>query len=327
MLRQIRARAIWLLAAPAVAVAIMLSPQPTVDRAEADPDDVLAGFDLFETVPSDTFQDLNLPADFFGPGCDPFVGTVFLEGVPFDSFGTFNGLLPTDTIVERKQDAGPVFPDPIPIEIVRLELKSVSPITVTCPGGDQLWDLIAEVPEIGGPVQPQGTMTIRHEFPNGGTFDSQLPVIPVLTFLRVDQPGQVGPFQAPQIDFASNNVPWCHTANPLTSPPGHVVVEVPGLTSNFFPGVECPVADMTKVLVVEDALLAQHGVRVAEIAPAVGGIAELPLSDAELSADAASAPSDSSGLSTGAWAAIVIGAAAVVIVLGGSVLYARRRVE
>jgi hypothetical protein len=53
------------------------------------------GHDLLETDPDNTYQDLALPAGFFGPGCDPFNGRVQFMGVPRDSSGGANGLLPT----------------------------------------------------------------------------------------------------------------------------------------------------------------------------------------------------------------------------------------
>jgi hypothetical protein len=252
----------------------------------ASPDAVQAGHDLLETDSSVTYMDLSgdpIPPDYFGPGSDPFDGTVALEGVPFDSFGGFSGLLPTDTIVERLQDAGPAFPDTIDIEMVRLELRSVEPITVTWNGGQdpENWDLTVQVLEGPDPVQQQGTMTIRHEFADGGTFDILLPVEPILTFRQVDPPNTVmvldwhlegrDPFL-----FQATGENWCHTANPLDDPPGHVVVEVAGLTSNFFPGITCQSPRTKGTVVMTAAGATAHGIRPAENAAAVGGIAELP---------------------------------------------------
>ncbi len=221
-------------------------------RADAIP----AGYDLLETDSGVTFDDLDLPAGFFGPGSDPFVGRVFLKGTWLDSFDpdgpgpapSFPGLLPTDTIVRRVASAGPIFPATIPIEIVELSLVSISPITVTFFGGavSQPWDVVAEVhvsPVTGAVVPPQlpGSMTIRHESAGGGTFDSTLPVTPLLTFREVGGPGIVGPMVSPvTLFFAVTRESWSHSANPLIFPAdGQSVIEVVGLTTNFFPGCVC----------------------------------------------------------------------------------------
>ena len=229
---------------------------------------VPAGHDLLETDPSQTYQDLNLPPDFFGPGCEPFAGRVFLRGDPIGTFMGFGGLGPTDTIVRRLADA-PAPEATIPIEIVALNLVSVEPIIVTCGGLGQQWELRAQIFEGPNPPQIPGSMTIRHEFPDGGTFDALLPVMPLLTFTRVDGPGVIGPFPPPggPINFQSTNVPWCHTANPLDIPPGNLVIERPPLTSNFFPGITCPEVggQRIKEYFGEQALLAAHGVRPAEV--------------------------------------------------------------
>jgi len=289
------------------------------DVARADPDTVSAGHDLLETA-GQTYIDFSvdpIPADFFGPGSDPFDGQVSLQGDPFDSFGGFNGLTPTDTIVERLQDAGPTFPDTIDVEIVRLELVSVTPLTVTYNGGQnpENWDLTVEVLE-GDTEQGTGSMTIRHGGADGGTFDIQLPVRPLLTFTRLVPPGSTSvryPFSSTYIQFEAGNQPWCHTANPLSVPPGQIVIEKPGLTTNFFPGIDCG-PPRTKATVVLDATdnVARHSVMAAEKAapPAVGGIAELP------------AVSDSS---EPPYAALAGGLAAAVAALMAGAWYARRR--
>lgn len=317
---------------PAMLLAVVLAfVAGGADTARAEPADVVAaGYDLLETDSSATDVDFSgaseIPADFFGPGSDPFDGTVALEGVPFDSFGGFSGLLPTDTIVERLQEAGPVFPDTIDIEIVALELRSVDPVTITSNGGasSELWDLTVQVLEgpPTDPVQQQGTMTIDHEFADGGTFDATLPVTPLFTFTNVAQPWMVTTINSLQFDFSASG-PWCHTPNPLDDPPGHVVVEAPTFTSNFFPGITCGLPRTKATVVMTAAGATAHGVRPAENA-AVGGIAELaPL--AESAAEGAVAPSDGSGWSSGAYAALAGGLAAAAVALGGAAWYGRRR--
>ncbi len=239
-----------------------------------------AGYDLLETDGGGpTFMDFTnapIPADFFGPGSDPLTGSVQLEGDPFDSFGGFNGLSPTDAIVQRLQNAGPTgFPDTIDIEIVALELKSVSPIAVTFNGGlnPELWDLDVEVPE-GDPNQVTGTMTVRHEGANGGTFDAVLPVKPIFTFTKVSNPLDVRVLNwhfegLPPIDFQATGENWCHDANPLASPPGQIVIEKAGLTTNFFPGIDCEPELTKNYFALNGTLLGQpvavHAVQPAEV--------------------------------------------------------------
>ena len=135
-----------------------------------------SGFDLFATIPR-TFVALGLPPDFFGPGSDPFFGEVDLKG---DPIGPGN----TDTIVERKQGINP-FGDGdtgiIDIEIVELSLTSIDPIPVTGGAGAGDWDVHVGL----SPTPSTGTMTIHHDATTeGGTFDSQLEVFPLLTFTR-----------------------------------------------------------------------------------------------------------------------------------------------
>lgn len=83
------------------------------------------------------FSATPLPADFFDPGSDPFVGQILFKGntnaLGNPAFG------PVDTIVERQAPAdltgGCPTQDTIPIQIVALGLTSISPITVTYNGG------------------------------------------------------------------------------------------------------------------------------------------------------------------------------------------------
>ncbi|MFQ5599222.1 MAG: hypothetical protein ACE5G2_01570, partial [Candidatus Krumholzibacteriia bacterium] len=144
-----------------------------------------AGMDLWRTDPNTTFQDLSgtpIPADFFDPGSDPFDGVIGLGGVALGASTTCpnDDLSIVDTIVERLATAVlPTVPstDTVPIEIVELSLRSTEPITVTYNGGmnPELWDVDVHLSQL---PQPQGTMTITKNHPNGGFFSSDLPVLP-----------------------------------------------------------------------------------------------------------------------------------------------------
>lgn len=253
---------------------------------------IYPGIDLFSTPSGGTtFQDYGgnpIPANFFDPGSDPFDGAVVLGGDPLPL-----PLDPADTIVERMAPAflpGPGDTDVIPIEIVALSLRSVSPITVTYNGGQnpELWDV--QVCLSSAAPQPQGTMTVRNGpcgCSEGGTFISDLPVLPKLTFTRTLPSPAVrvldfGAVLAPPIQFQTLHGHW------LPSDPGFSVVTAPaGLsvdhdcdggtppvqnlppTTNFFPGLRaehcqdgnCPSPLLVmKRLTVEQAALAAHGI-------------------------------------------------------------------
>jgi hypothetical protein len=239
-------------AAPFLTLALLHGVDGTA-RANPDPEVAEAGYDLLETDSDNTYLDAVLPPDFFGPGSDPFDGRIYFEGVPIPDYAppggpTYTGLGPTSTIVERREDAGGEgYPDTIEIEIVELSLVSVAPITVTYGGGSpEAWDVIAEVPE-NDVNQTPGSMDVQHEAVHGGTFDSYLPVDPKLTFMRIPDGFTVGPYYYSSltggpIEFEAYDVPWCHTANPLDTPAGNWVIEKAGLTTNFFPGIDCTVA-------------------------------------------------------------------------------------
>src|SRR5438128_2681756 len=137
--------------------ACLLAPLFPTPQVRAD--NILAGYDLFETTSTgaggdcDTFQSFGnpdcgapgIPGGFFDPGCAAFTGKVPLRGEPLRVFQGHNTGT-ADTIVQRLADANPPVGGAssvmIPIELVALNLVSVSPITVTgCIGGDQPWSL------------------------------------------------------------------------------------------------------------------------------------------------------------------------------------------
>lgn len=195
----------------------------------------MAGIDLYTSDPAETFEDLT-DLGALCPGCqvigDPIIT---LKGVPLEGSPACPGedLGRTDTVIRRIGDTPPLNPGEdaqIPIEIVALHLQSIQPIQVDCSGETQQWMLDVTIE----PSQQQpGQMRIFKTHPNGGNFQSVLPVTPIFTFSRINiEPPQVvceveGPFR-----IYNANAPWVHDPSPLP------ILEIPGCTSNFVPGVD-----------------------------------------------------------------------------------------
>jgi len=132
------------------------------------------------------FTETAIPADFFDAGSDPFAGVINLRGTPLAT-NPADAAGDADTVVRRLEDRCPTEIGQsvtIDVEIVALNLVSVAPIVVNFNGGAQTeeWDV-----QVCLSSQPQsrGQMTIRLESEDGGTFDSQLPVLSRFVFTRV----------------------------------------------------------------------------------------------------------------------------------------------
>ncbi len=173
-----------------------------------------------------------IPADFFGPGSDPFGGVVCLKGMPLGPtvFGDFGD---ADTIIERSANpfdrcglpAGQT--ETVDIEIVALSLVGIDPITVTFNGGQdpEPWDVKVDLSTVVTP--PAGTLTATKGHCNGGTYTSVLNVQPRFTFDKVSDIDQV------VLDTGAEGIqpvtliqdvpaPWSHDPDPnlgLTTDP------------------------------------------------------------------------------------------------------------
>ena len=212
---------------------LALFPLPAVSQ------DVMPGFDLFMTDAGSTYRDFGstpLPADFFGPGSDPFDGIIALQGEPFGTspFCPLDDLLGVDTIVERPIPASlPTIPssDLIPIEMVELSLVSIDPIEVTYWwGGSELWDL--EV-TLSATLPSTGTMALTKTHVNGGVFTSELLVYPRLTFTKVGGGGvnvwDLGDDGTPDF-YLATDVPWEYSTPTPSSCTSNFCVNPGGLT-------------------------------------------------------------------------------------------------
>lgn len=99
---------------------------------------IAPGIDVFTTpsggATAEDFGQTPIPPGFFGPGSDPFTGSVVYQGAPL------GGMIPAqiDTIVQRLGSANlpaPGSSGTVPIQIVGLSLVGTAPITVTYGGG------------------------------------------------------------------------------------------------------------------------------------------------------------------------------------------------
>jgi hypothetical protein len=149
--------------------------------------------------------------------------------------------------VERLSDAHVSLigsSDPIPIEIIELSLVSSSPITVTYNGGQnpEQWDVEVDLSPL---PQPQGQMTIHRTHANGGTFDTQLPVLPRFTFNRLTEVRVLdfGVEAIPPVLLQGAGDPWedklpvpgsC-TSNWCPTPGGPLVLGAPNAVHGVYP--------------------------------------------------------------------------------------------
>jgi len=188
------------------------------------------GLDSYQTLDASLDSSATqIPADFFDPGSDPFPDTIPLQGSPLGPSAT------TDTVVQRLAPAKLKGPPPksgtVPTEIVALSLTSSSPITVTYSGGQnpELWDV-----HVGLSLSPQpvGSMAITQETKNAGEFDSSLPVLLRLTFIRVSD-GAIRLFDLPSLDLRARVVPWTSTTTTTD------IIHSPG----FCPACDSPDGD------------------------------------------------------------------------------------
>lgn len=141
-----------------------------------------AGSDLYQGTGTIL---LELPPNFFGPGSDPFVGLVPLEGARIGSRGAFE-LGTTDVVIQRLADApmpAPPSVTPVAIELAELSLKSLQPVEVIVGGLPQSYDVYVKVAPL--PVcDPwrKGVLWLNRLDTNSGTFGLEVTVQPQVVF-------------------------------------------------------------------------------------------------------------------------------------------------
>ena len=166
-----------------------------------------------------TFGANPIPAGFFGPGSNPFTGTIYFAGSQIVNSG---GLGPnTDTIVRRRAGTGPLAVggcSTIPIDFQALHLQS-APFTVSyAGGGSETWRAVAGLST--AVPQPIGNMTICRTCADGGTFSANLFAYFITRYQRVSPPPAIelpmdcGLGLCPMVHFQSNNSDWTLAGGP-----------------------------------------------------------------------------------------------------------------
>lgn len=163
----------------------------------------------------------SIPADFFGPGSDPFDGVIYVRGEALNPFQTGD----SSSLFQRW--SLPVLPeDPIgamgtvDLQFLELSLVSVDPIVVTYNGGQDpmLWNVHVGLSNVQKFVEA-GELSATKTHENGGTFDTVLMVQPKLTFTNVEDPMDMrvldtGLAGYDPITLMSSGTPFVHSKSP-----------------------------------------------------------------------------------------------------------------
>jgi hypothetical protein len=175
--RRLYTKPVMLSMALLMGVALVVGLLVTTRKSSAAPSafPIVADNDVFETPGNgETVHDFGgspIPANFFGPGSQPYNQPVQLEGVPL------SGDSDVDTIIQRHQTiTGPG--GSTQLTMTALSLKSSNPITVTySSGASEAWNLKVGLSQF---KTSTGTMTVY-----ATTMDSTLKVWPRFVLTRV----------------------------------------------------------------------------------------------------------------------------------------------
>ncbi len=204
------------------------------------PTAIEAGYDLWQTArdgevfDEDFFLTDPLPADFFGPGSDPFDGQIALEGQPLETSPA--GVLGQTDVIIRRPNAE--YGGPVEIEMVALSLVSSAPVTVTYDGGQnpESWDVKVCLSET--PYPDQGLVYQYDWCCDGGDYqmafgDDRLRFYPKFIFIRQsDQTERVLDFAdwGLSVEFWTDEGRWSTALHPPDIPglvisPGEVDID------------------------------------------------------------------------------------------------------
>lgn len=172
------------------------------------PPAVTPGYDLLHTLAPIPFYfglpNPPIPPGFFGPGSDPFDGTITFVSQPLGIYSACEGNIGnTDTVIRRDAPAAlprPGTSDMVPIEIVSMSLSSAEPIRVTYHGGmvESSFDVFMTVDSVS---PSHGMMIIARTHGVGGVFAADITFLPRFTFTEVGNPGNTFTLFGPDLGY------------------------------------------------------------------------------------------------------------------------------
>ncbi len=161
-----------------------------------------------------------LPADFFGPGSDPFEGQINFIGA--NSNGSVDPNF--DLQINRMDDVNfnTSFPDAqeVGLELVSLGLVSTDPIDLEIYSTESFFDVFVDLV-----IPGSGYQAITKENDYGGTFETEILFYPVFTFIEVDNPSNQVVYnpmdqgEDPVMFVSTLPYPWTHSPNANTFDP------------------------------------------------------------------------------------------------------------
>ena len=181
------------------------------------------GPNFFESVPGLTTSSLdfsreNIARNFFGPGSDPFIGSIRLKGRTIDpTLGTTNVIMQRREEINLVLGARPVNAD---LSLITIELQSVTPITITYNSGQnsEQWDVRVSRQES---APEEGRIIIEQSTADGGTYEATVQTRIFVKFIRrSDGATRQLPFGL-IMGTGPTNVPWSFSANPPLFTDGH----------------------------------------------------------------------------------------------------------
>ena len=238
-----------LLAALAVGLALVALPAAAQNGGV-----IRSGIDAWHT-PNDgsTFIQVNLPQDFFCPGSAP-VDRITLKGEPIETDPPL-ALGDADTIIQRHNDAFPG--QPIEIQVQALCLRGSDTLRVECGNGSTTyWDYSAG---LDGEQPITEIFTQPNSDGTGGTFDGEVEVHALITFVQVAQETAEGTRPVDEdpskrVDIApvtgearvvSDKIVFRSTQTPFVYDPGVEAVRYEG--ADLFVGTGCGSAPVRPV--------------------------------------------------------------------------------
>lgn len=161
-----------------------------------------------------------LPADFFGPGSDPFAGQVSLG--PTDSIEPASG----DAAILLVRPYPPIWPHEPPgtivadaVDVMDLRLRSIQPLDITYLGGSgnsESWNLEVTLSSVAA---PPGSQTTSKTHDNGGTYHAIFNVQPNFRFIRNSDGAELlydtGLAGIPALSLDVFDCPWVHEPDPM----------------------------------------------------------------------------------------------------------------